>query len=372
MKSATGLADNLEQTLFEIREGVRQPKDLSQEEFNQALARLAEIDSRVKLSDREKKDLISYSHVSKVVQERKRLDKLRAEAKIHLMKLLRGEIKTIVPGRDFTYRIPGLTETAEIEDFLTHNPGYLTETDPAQKNDLVSYWLMERRMATGYTVPEIEAHHGSMTPAAAREYAGWDHARMEEVVRDWRARRPAEEKVLGRDLRLPDGRPLSEFIASLACTRALELLKGDGGIEKRDAVFQKMRRKKMMQAAWRGLWTGAVVGTVAQEVGAFFRSGQEGLAEGLIKDHQETATGTPIHLTALDSLRHWLAGDLPKFGGNLHETQIGNHYYELPGGGDLTQNPDQTMNLIGPDGPLAEHIPVDSAGNLDQSVLNAH
>ena len=186
-KEASALTDALEQSIYRISEdGTREIRDLSQEELQTALANLAEIESRIKISDREKVDLISYSNVTKVSDERLRLDILRAQAKVDLRKLTTGEVK---------------------------HPG----------------------------------NEGK------------------------------EDVVLGKELKIPEGKSLDEFLTSLTGGRIESLIKGDEGMEKRDALFKAMRNKRVAKAVVKGLVTGLIIGGVAQEVGAFFKEGSGGI-----------------------------------------------------------------------------------------------
>lgn len=103
-KKSQELGTELNAKLFDRLIG-REAKDLTEAEYNQALVALADIDSRIQISDNgivknpktnkwqfwksgkaQKIDLISYSDVTKVDQERDQLDVLRARAKVELKK----------------------------------------------------------------------------------------------------------------------------------------------------------------------------------------------------------------------------------------------------------------------------------------------
>ncbi len=90
-QSANTLEDQLNVELYTTDEnGEPAPKTLDRESFSRAVNALAEIEARIQLSDREKVDLIGYSDVSRVEQERLRLDLARARAKVHLRQMARG------------------------------------------------------------------------------------------------------------------------------------------------------------------------------------------------------------------------------------------------------------------------------------------
>jgi len=257
-KEATALADALEQSLYKYKEdGTRELRDLTQDELRVVLANLNEIESRIKLSDREKVDLISFSDSTKVEQERLRLDILRAQAKVDLRKITSGE-----------------------------------------------------------------------------------------------------------DLKIPNDKTLEEYLSSLTGARLEQLIKGDEGMEKRDALFKSMRNKRVAKAVVKGLVTGLVIGGAAQEVSAFFREGQEGFIEGLIKGHKG-ATKETIHFTSLEYLRRYFTGDLPRADmSNLHEVIIGDSHIKLPEGVDALRNPDGSFNLMHGKDVISEHITFDKQGHL--------
>lgn len=85
-------------------------KDLNVIEFKAALEALAEIEARISISDRQKIDLISYSDIKLVEQERWQLDILRAKAKIGLKKQFEKKDK-----EDILKEVCG---GKNIEDFL--------------------------------------------------------------------------------------------------------------------------------------------------------------------------------------------------------------------------------------------------------------
>ncbi len=363
-RGAEDLRRELESVFFEVnKDGQREARDLTQDEFDRALAVLADVNARVSLSDKHKLDLISYSHVSKVEKERLELDKLRALTRVHAGKLLKGEIKLKKDGTEFEYGIEGLVSPAEIKHFTENNPEYKAATEPKEKEALLSYWIYERRIAKGFTVPEIEAHHGTFNAEASREYANWDHARTEEAHKALAGVKPGTEKVLGKDLRLPEGKELPEFLRELSETRGLELARNE--ISKKDALFKKMERKHVTTAVMKGLLTGLVVGAAVQEIGSFFQARQEGLVEDLIKGHQEGLAPEPVHFTPLEFLRRWAMGDLPKFDpAKMHEIVLGNTSFKMPDGTELIQNPDHTVTLVADGQPIAEHLTLDAHNNL--------
>ena len=107
------------------------------------------------------------------------------------------------------------------------------------------------------------------------------------------------------------GGNFDEELKKLVDARMQGLTQGEGGIEERDRLFNKMKNKRVASAAAKGVLVGLTVGTVAQEAAAFFNDDQTGLAEHLVKgsgaDH-----GQVVHTTWLEGLRRYV-GD--SFGG---------------------------------------------------------
>lgn len=109
---------------YETREARVLTKELSEvfeqnlkevETFSQAIAKLSDIEARVKLSDRHNIDLISYSNGDMVEQERLDLDVARAQAKVRLRQMhASGEIS--------------LAEGETMEGFLTKSADLQMET----------------------------------------------------------------------------------------------------------------------------------------------------------------------------------------------------------------------------------------------------
>jgi len=117
-ENATNLSDNLEYFLYNFNEkGERETKNLDQNGFQEAIGKLAEIESRIKISDRQRLDLISFSDKSRVVEERLRLDLLRATAKIDLEKMLAGSNGSLAlpKGKTFSEFLNTVSETRVME-----------------------------------------------------------------------------------------------------------------------------------------------------------------------------------------------------------------------------------------------------------------
>lgn len=84
-ESANELKEKLENCLYE-KDGSL--KELTQADLEASLGNLANIEARIKVSDQKKVDLISFSDIKKVEQERWALDVTRAKAKVDLKNIL--------------------------------------------------------------------------------------------------------------------------------------------------------------------------------------------------------------------------------------------------------------------------------------------
>lgn len=264
-ENATNLSDNLEYSLYNFNEkGERETKNLDQNGFQEAIEKLAEIESRIKISDRQRLDLISFSDKSKVTEERLRMDLLRATAKIDLEKML------------------------------------------ASSNG---------------------------------------------------------------NLRVPKGKNFSEFLNSVSETKMAEINGGDKGIEKKNELFNKMRNKKVWKAGREGLIKGAIFGGFAQEVGALFNDGQEGILENLLEGNAHAAeAGQAIPVvqsyTLAEYARHWISGDFPRV--DMHDILVGGNHVQLPEGTDLVQNDNGTFDLLRDKEVVGENIEFNSDGSLSE------
>jgi hypothetical protein len=137
-----------------------------------------------------------------------------------------------------------------------------------------------------------------------------------------------------------------------------------GEADKRDKIFEKMRRKHMGKAALAALGTGLLVGTVTQEVAAF-ATNQQGLIEEMVSGHHSTGSS--------ETLAHYLLGgkmaEVP-----LHNAAIGAHHFKLPEGVSLTQNPDGSYGLLHGKDAIAQGLHFDKSGLLtpeSKQVLGA-
>ncbi len=189
---------------------------------------------------------------------------------------------------------------------------------------------------------------------------------------------------------LPGGQSADDLLEKLVGERMTGLAEGAGGIEERDQLFNKMKRRKVARAAVKGMGIGLVAGGVAQEVGAFFTDQQTGLIEHLVEgsnaDH-----GAMVHTTALEGLRRLIAGTLPHHPGALHETVVNGNHFQLPeglsakvdghGGFELMRGHDVIANNLhfSPDGSvsaesakvLAEHG-ITTTESMSQVAGEAH
>lgn len=156
--------------------------------------------------------------------------------------------------------------------------------------------------------------------------------------------------LLNRVLNSPEyshllgGASSDEYLAGLTEAKCRLLVEGEGGIEKKNDVFRKMKRKKVAGAVAKGVVSGLVIGGVTQEVGAFFRDDQQGLAETLIKGNSGAAT----RATPLEALRSYLSGDWKK-AINFEERMFNGAKFKVPEGMQFVANQDGSFNLMNGD-----------------------
>lgn len=259
----SGLRDRL---MVETEDGQHLEKaELSQDEFNESMARLMDIEARISLSDKRGVDLLGYTDALSIEQERLSLDIARAEAKVQLRK------------------------------FVEQHPERLS--------------------------PELRGKT------------------FDEILGE------------GRDI-LANG-----------------LVTGEQGMEKKDARFKAMKRKKVAGAVLKGIVTGLVVGGVFQEVGALVRSGQDGFFEGVFG---HTKAGNAV--TALEHLRRILGGEQPKIPhGGWQELMVGSTHLRVPSGvGVDLANDGKGMYWFLKDGqPISDHFTLNPDGTLTKEATRA-
>ncbi|MCR4286324.1 MAG: polyhydroxyalkanoic acid system family protein [Candidatus Kaiserbacteria bacterium] len=220
----TETAKNLTESLRNIRDDLQDSA-----EFQTALSTLAQAESRIQLSDRERVDLISYTDFKSIERERLELDIARAEVKVKLRKI------------------------AE-------------------------------------TTGDV----------------------------------------------LPKERTFDDFYTLLLNIQESELRGGHEGMEKKDELFKKMKRRKIAGATAKAVLTGLVIGGTVQEVGAFMNSSQVGLAENALGMQ---GNRPPESVTALEGVRRWFAGEeafVRPMGRHVLSQNIN---LELPEGVEITENP---------------------------------
>lgn len=201
-RDAVSLILGLEQTLYTIdKNGNQTLNNLDQAGIETALKQLAEIESRIKLSDTQKIDLISYSDVKNIESERLALDLTRAKAKEDLHKLTKNNSSDTI-------------------------------------------------------------------------------------------------------------------LADLQKDKIKELTSGEQGIERKNALFKGLKKKKVAMAAFKGIATGLIVGAAAQEIVSFLNDQQHGLIEGLVNPGSKAVGADPQHLTSLEFVRRYFSEDLPPGGGS--------------------------------------------------------
>ncbi len=143
----------------------------------------------------------------------------------------------------------------------------------------------------------------------------------------------AENKVA-----VPGGKPFDEFCSVAFNAKSDQLVSGETGIEKKNELFNKMKKSKAWKAFGKGVVTGLVVGTVAQEAVAFFRDDQEGLVEDLVgadDAHPQSKT-----------LLRWFSGE-EETAQPVHSIELsGGAHVKVPDGVEITENPNNPGHFI--------------------------
>jgi hypothetical protein len=182
--------------------------------------------------------------------------------------------------------------------------------------------------------------------------------------------RRAELKVLLRN----EDQGFDAELESLVDVQKQQLMEGEGGIEQKDEVFNKLRKTRVRNAFIKSTLTAATIGTAFQEAKSFFDDSQDGVIEGGIK-HFTDKESLAQKGTALEALRRYVTGEQPMVtNASLYEAaQIEDTHIDLPEGVTLVQNADSTFNFLRNDEVIAEHIAIrlDPDGSLDDETEKA-
>jgi ribosomal protein S18 len=155
-------------------------------------------------------------------------------------------------------------------------------------------------------------------------------------------------------------------LAELTQGRRDELTGGEEGMDQKDRIFAKMRRKKIAGAVTRTVLIGGAIGLSVQEVAAAFDENRDGLIEGIWRSE-----GAPAQeATAFEGVRHLFSGSSPRMPfENPHTVMIGSTSVELPEGANLIANPDGTYDLLRGSDVIADNVrlELDAQGNLTEA-----
>ena len=186
-------------------------------------------------------------------------------------------------------------------------------------------------------------------------------------------------------LKLETGENFDTYLSQLTDVEKSQLLGGEHGIEKKDEIFKKMKRKKVAWAFAKTTLSAATLGFGFQEARAFLDYSTDGVIEGALKSLRDHASGGETkeflnnHMgplqkngTALEYLRRWWFGEhamLPS--GTMHEETFGKIHFNLPEGASMIENPDHTIDLLRNGEVIVKHLNFDDHGNLSAESQEA-
>ncbi len=250
-RNASDLAAELEVLVARGDNG--ETRELSPEQHEQLMRRVADIEARIQISDRRGVDLLSYTSAESLEEERLRLDVLRAAAKAKMR-------------REFTGANPDA---------------------------------------------------------------------------DWQ-----------------------QLYTKIVDDRVRELSGADSEMQKRDQLFNTMRKKQTAKAFMKGVVIGAGVGIAVQEVASMFAD-TYGVADAL--KGEKAAVGS--HMTGLEYMRRWMTGDLPTVQGS-HIEHIAGHEIKIPDGMSLEAQSDGTFDLTadGSKEAVVSGLKLDASGQLTEDA----
>lgn len=161
-----------------------------------------------------------------------------------------------------------------------------------------------------------------------------------------------------------DGKKLEELLTLATDARTQELLTSEGGIEDRNALFNKMKAKKVAGAAIKGAVLGLAIGGTIQEATAFADTSKIGFVEHLVKGDRVHTEGS-IHETPAEWVRSLFGNQLPPGDAPSHlQTLATNSHFKLPEGMSLVQSA-HGVQLVEGDHVLADGLALTKDGVLD-------
>ncbi len=177
-------------------------------------------------------------------------------------------------------------------------------------------------------------------------------------------------------LRTPTGQHFDAYLTSQIEAEIRGLKGGEAGIEAKDKLFRKMKRKKVGAMMGKTFIAGLLIGTAAQEIGAAVSSEQQGLVDSIIG--KEDVVGHSAHMTPLggaaQEVRDLFTGHHMHMSmDNAHTFDLNGAHMNLPEGVDMVANPDGTVDILRDGAPFAEDVPLsfDADGSLTQASIDA-
>lgn len=172
---------------------------------------------------------------------------------------------------------------------------------------------------------------------------------------------------------LPDGKAFDDFYNTVVNQQMDKLEEGEGGLDEKDRLFKKMKRKKIAGAVFKSVTSGLVIGGVAQETGALLNDHKEGLMEHFFGVHTERV---PKSVTALEGMRRWIVGEKVEARG-LHQALLPDgSKVVLPDGVEITPNLNASHEFVfSKDGEvISEHIKFENGSLTPESedILKQH
>ncbi len=178
------------------------------------------------------------------------------------------------------------------------------------------------------------------------------------------------------------------YLASVASLQAEQLLGGETGVNKKDEIFNSLKRKKVATAFLKGTFISAGVGLAFQEVSSVIHADTDNVVSGTlksirnhlpggIKDTINAHTG-PMdhHATALEGLRRMMFHTGPRMPfGTGHELILDSQtHIQLPDGVQTISNAaDHTVDIIRDGEVIASHVHLDTdplTGDLTEAAKN--
>lgn len=246
MRSATAIIESLHDDLARVEAG----EEMSEEELNEIMARLADLESRIKLNDQRSIDLIFYDKFNTVEKDRTEMDLSRATLKVRIRNRVADGTLKMPAKTDFDTYLNEMTDTQK-EQLLGGDRGIDRKDEIFRKMKKGRVWRAGLTAGglgavAGFVFQEIESLSNSTEDGliegifkSLRHHAG---GQENELTEKGTALEYLRRTLMGEHPRMPH----DSFIEGHIGNATLDLPKGAGITQNPDGTFDILRNGEVI------------------------------------------------------------------------------------------------------------------------------